>query len=99
MVEKLDPGYRHEHVVIRFPHDFNGTAGEKLQWAVDSVLWAIDSGKTPRFKIGITGNPPQRWDFYETDEPQRWERLVLIYIHILSANKYRKNCIKRTSMT
>ena len=57
----------HEHVTIDLPPSDASLASKKLHWAMQKVTkLAVEPGL--RFKVGITANPPLRWEFYNAED-------------------------------
>jgi hypothetical protein len=57
----------HEHVTIDLPPSDASLASKKLHWAMEKVTKLAVQPGLP-FKVGITANPPLRWEFYDAED-------------------------------
>ena len=66
----------HEHVTIDLPSSNANLASKKLHWAMQKVTkLTVEPGL--RFKVGITANPPLRWEFYAEEVAQIESSIIL----------------------
>ena len=76
--DQMKPELHHDHVdSTRVPLLNKKTAGNDMHTAI-RVISEVTGGAA-RFKIGITGNPYERFDKYQ-EEDDRWQRMVLVWI-------------------
>jgi hypothetical protein len=74
---------RDEHIVIsHLPKQDIVKAGKALHRAIRVIRFYLDSG-APFVKIGITGNPFNRWTYYsrEGEQDGKWSHLVLLAVY------------------
>jgi hypothetical protein len=72
----LSPGLCHKHVVTdHLLESSDCTAGGQLKRAIETIQSHTQAATS--FKVGMTSNPFQRWEFYD-QERQGWSRLVLL---------------------
>jgi hypothetical protein len=80
---RLGEALRDEHTVIsHLPKQDIVKAGKSLHHTIRVICSYLGSGVT-FVKIGITGNPFNRWTYYnrEGDQDGRWSHLVLLAVY------------------